>query len=210
MTVGGLVLLAIITTFSVGIFVGIRRGISNEAWIGIGTAVYAFFTAFAFVVLLAAAWYAWRQVNLLRDQAQDARGRTRLDTLDRLFTQWESDLLREARRLANQSGSEHLKADLADYDSRNMKEFYAVSALANFIEEMGLLVREDLLDFNDVKSRFRPSIIYYGYLFSEYIDSGRENDKNHLVSFYNLAAAMAFDLLFENLTLFLHTRHGYT
>lgn len=172
-------------TLSVGLVIAIREGVSAEAWTAIATATYATITFLTLLVLVAAAWYAWDQVESVKRSA-------RLNMLDSLSAQWESDLLREARRLVNESGKQRLGADIDVYVLRNSKELYTLAALPNFFEEMGLLVREGHLNVKDVTSRFRPSIIHYGYLFSEEIESGQKENEDHLINFKNLAAAMAF------------------
>ena len=172
-------------TLSVGLTVAVREGVSNEAWIAIATATYATFTFLTLVVLVAAAWYAWDQVESVKRSA-------RLNMLDSLSAHWESDLLREARRLVNESGKERLAPDLDLYVIRNSKDLYTMGALANFFEEMGLMVKEGHLNLMDVVNRFRPSILYYGDLFSEHIESGQKENEDHLVNFKNLFAAMVF------------------
>lgn len=176
---------AFAVTAAGGLYFATAERVSNEAWIAIGTAAYATFTFLAFVVLLAAAWYAWQQV-------ESGKKSIRINMLDRLSTQWESELLREARQIANESGGERLGPVLELYDLRNAKEFYALSALANFFEELGMLVGDGHIDVEDVTSRFRMSIVYYGYLFSDYIEEGRKQNEDHLANFRRVAAAMAF------------------
>lgn len=183
-----LLFITLAATASVGLYAATTQRVSNDAWIAIGTAAYTTFTFFAFVVLLAAAFYARQQVNTVQR-------RMRLDALDHLSSQWDSRLVRQGRKLANKSGEpKSLVADLEVYELQNSDELYALSALANLIEEMGLLVKDPLsyLDLADVADRFRPSIVHYGYLFSEYIERGREQNEDHLVNFRRLAAAMAF------------------
>lgn len=190
-----LVLVGSAVTLAVGLYVATTERVETEAWIAIGTGVYAFFAFAAFVVLFvtfivlaAAAWYAWEQVKTVQL-------RMRLDAIDRLSSQWDSRLIRQGRKLANKSENpKHLFAALEVYDLQNSEELYVLSALFNLMEEIGLLVKDPLspLHLGDVEDRFRPSIVHYGYLFSEYIERGREQNEDHLVNFRRIAAAMAF------------------
>jgi hypothetical protein len=179
------------------IMFGIEKGLEDESWIAIGTAVYAGATVGVFIFLALAAHYAKQQVDYAKEQVSSFGRAMRLNLLDHLSTQWESELLREARRLANKSGKTKLAYDLGTYDLQNAKELYILSALANFFEEMGLLVNEGNLDTKEVAERFSPSILHYCELFAEDIKAKREEQRlrgekeDHLIHFTRLRDKMA-------------------
>lgn len=188
----GCIVLATVLSILLTLVLRISPAISNEGWVAIATAVYAAATVLVLAVLALAAWYAKGQLHV----AEKSR---LLSALDRLSLQWESDLLREARRLANKSGKQNLRRDLADYDSRNAEELYTLSALPNFFEEIGILIGEGQLSAKHVADRFRPSILYYYDLFSEDIAAKQKEDEEHLVHFQKLATAMSLGLFCRRL-----------
>jgi len=173
-------LFAIVTTFSVGVFIAIRRGISNDGWIAIATAVYAFCTLLTFAVLLAAALGALRQLSLADEER-------RLGILLQLSSRWDSELLRKGRRLANRAG-DNLKEAIEKYEAKDDEKYYLISAVANFFEDVGIItVKRKLWSTEEARDRFGPSIKHYYKLFSDYIEEAQKIDRSILENFSKLA-----------------------
>ena len=156
-------------------------GVTNEAWIAIGTAAYATFAFLTVLVLAIAATLALRQ---LQQADQERRLRIHLE----LSTRWDSQMLRRGRRLVNKAGK-NLKRDLSKYEANDDKRFYIILAVGNFFEDVGIVtLKRRLWSVEEARERMGASIQYYYGLFADYIEAAQKEDRSILENFSNIAA----------------------
>ncbi len=145
---------------------------SDAPWLEIWTAVYAVATVGVLGALVFAGGTAWHQL--------------RVSVLSALVDRWDSDLLRDARRLVNDA-SENLKQQLTQYEAENKAEYYTILALASFFEDLGILEKRSTLTIEEIADGFKASIKHYFGLFEDYINEAQTDDPSVLANFKELA-----------------------
>lgn len=129
--------------------------------------------------------YAARdQLLAATEQLKLVETSTALETMSFLAGRWESEMLMRARQLVNQvialDGSS-LAQRMNHWDRTNSTEYFEMSALLGFFEELGYLCQKEgnmdtVKDY--VEAVFKAPVQYYFGLFREYIEEVRENSKN--------------------------------
>ena len=153
-------------------------------WIGLATIVVVLVTSVMTLgILIRGAFYGVKQVNTAFDQLQATHAQlglvktsTALEAISVLAARWDSELLIKARRLVNDAGA-NLIQTIDEYEAANSEEYYAITALFGFFEELGYLCKtHDELETitNYVRKVFDGPVQYYFPLFGEYIERERK------------------------------------
>ncbi len=145
----------------------------------IGTAAYATFTFLTVLVLTGAVLYA-------RSQVRAVEKTRRLNLLLRLAERWESLLLRRARGIVYRSGR-NFGRDIRSYKKKGGEDYFCLVALANFFEDMAILMNENQISLSEIKGRFKSAITYYYDQFEDYIRAMQKAHPTNYECFADLA-----------------------
>lgn len=131
----------------------VRPQIMNQGWVAIGTAVYAGATVGILVVLALAAWYARGQVNALRESLRHAEAARHAQILTDLSRRWDESPVIDCRKALLQfRGNGHaLRDKLMALRNHWKPEYFDLIVVANFFEDLGVLVGEGILPIKVVK-----------------------------------------------------------
>ena len=128
--------------------------------------------------ILIAAYIAWRQgMTRLRDELHNARVDRHSNLIMRLYERWDSEWLlrgREAIWRINKNG-ENLSQKIAEYENTDVYKWLELTAVANFFEDIGFLVKNGHLEpMNLIKDIWENSIRKYYTLYSQYIEQHKQ------------------------------------
>ena len=189
LTVAGLVLLiGMVGGVVVGSVLALKYDVTDDTWLIIWTAVYAAFTVFVTMVLFAAALAAVHQLV----EAQTAR---KVQILTDLSRRWDDLVLSESRRKVNTfiGDPERLSRTLKRLDKKNRADYYVIIRVANFFEDLAILVGEDALSLELVKNSLGGPIRHYWSLFRCYILAAQEESPADFEHFARLARDLKED-----------------
>ncbi len=111
---------------------------------------------------------------------------SRFNAVQNLYSRFDSPEMQEARKLANRNRQE-LTAKLTEWDEHDADEYYKVCAIANFFEDLGMLVNDKHLILGDIRERFSGPIVRYHRMFAGYIALQQTDDPDIYRWFADLA-----------------------
>ena len=153
-------------------------------WAAIATAlatvVYTLATIVVLVILIRTANYAKGQW----DSAEKAR---QFACLCEQSRQWSSDLLREARAIVDDNRDTEGVFKAFQEGDLPSKDYFKLSALANYFEDLAILELEGQLTFDQVAERFSLTVPYYRRTLSMLITELQKDGPEVLARFVNLA-----------------------
>ena len=176
--VGVVVLVVMVAGLVVGSVFALKHEVSVSTWIMIWTAVYAAFNVFIALVLFAAAVAAVHQLRSMERARQgqldllvEAEKARRAQVLTELSKRWDDPLFSESRRKVSsfEGDPEGLSRRLRELDRKNHRDFYVFIRVANFFEDLALLVDEDAVSLELVEKSLGTPVGYYWNLFRCYI-----------------------------------------
>lgn len=135
------------------------------------------------IVLLLGFGFAYYQLLEMRKQihetqrmTESARRARMAQVIDSLSEFWESEVLRRGRKLA----SDHpkvLKDHFLKIDQENSDEYYYIAAVANFMDTLGVVVKEGFLDCSIAFDIFHRAEDHYFQLFRDYLQDQAHKDE---------------------------------
>ncbi len=128
--------------------------------------------------ILIAAYVAWKQgVTQLRHELHIARLDRHSNLIMRLCERWDSEWLRQGREAIwriNKNG-ENLSQKITEYESADVCKWLELTAVANFFEDIGFLVRNSYLEpVNLIKDIWENSVEQYYTFYAQYIEQHKQ------------------------------------
>ena len=160
-----------------------------QAW---ATVAYAAITGVGLAGVIAAAIFAGLQVKAAREAVLAAERASRFSAVQDLVWRFNSPTMRQARRLVNRNRANLTKL-LKKWDKEDAEEYYIVTMLANYFEDLGLLEHERHLELSQIKERFRSPLITYYRAFAGYICQEQAHDPETYKWFKTLFEKMGSD-----------------
>lgn len=147
---GAILLFAILAALFVPLVTllwSVRPQIMNQGWVAIGTAVYAGATVGMLVVLAVAAWYARGQVAAVRESLRAAEAARHGQILTDLSRRWDENPVMRCRKELRQFKADGcaLRDRLIKLKKRWQPEYWDLTVVANFFEDLGVLVEAKIL-----------------------------------------------------------------
>ena len=154
-----------------------KNDVTVATWLMIWTGMYTAFTAFITLVLFIAAIAAGHQLRSMekarqgqRDQLLEAKTARKAQVLTELSKRWDDPLISESRRRVSsfEGDPEGLSRRLQKLNDKNHREYYVLIRVANFFEDLAILVEEEALTPELVTKSLGDPIKYYWKLFRCY------------------------------------------
>ena len=177
-------LVVILTGLGVASYIGFVQ-LDPTEWTGLATWIYVGLTLGILIVLIYAAWAPLRSQAKARDEETKTR---RAEYMIHLSERWSSPFLIASRKMINKVGNQ-LSQTLLQDKVEQRDEFYNLTAVAIFFEDLGIAVAKDWIGLKEAYDFLGPSVLWYYPLYESYIDAvqKKRNDKN-IFKYFKLLA----------------------
>ena len=146
---------------------------SYEMWMALATSLIAL-----------SAFYAL--VFQLRGMSEERRARES-ETLMRITQRWDSEELIKARLFVAEHKDE-LKEAIEEYQEQNREEYFLITKVANYFEDIGSLADRGYLRRKLIKDLLGDAAKYYYRLYQTYITQNRQKGATNLYEHFERLA----------------------